>query len=116
MNAGNKRATGGLYECAAASYLRQQGLQILDQNYRCRQGEIDLIAQEGCTLVFVEVKYRKTDAMGEPEEAVTPFKQRRIRNAAVCYLYSRRYGENTPCRFDVVSILGKDLRWIRDAF
>lgn len=116
MNTGNKRATGSRYEQAAADFLRQQGLRILEQNYRCRQGEIDLIAQEGRTLVFVEVKYRKTAAMGDPAEAVTALKQSRIRNAAGYYLYSRRHGEDTPCRFDVVSILGQELRWIQDAF
>lgn len=116
MNAENKRDTGRRYEQAAARYLEQQGLRILERNYRCRQGEIDLIAQDGRVLVFVEVKYRKTAAKGEPAEAVTPLKQQRIRSVASYYLYSRRHGEDAPCRFDIIGILGEELRWIRDAF
>lgn len=112
----NKRTLGGEYERLAAEYLTKQGLEILDRNYRCRQGEIDLIARDGSYLVFVEVKYRSGSGMGDPAEAVGFYKQQHIRAAARYYLYQNRYGEDVPCRFDVVGILDGEIRWIRDAF
>lgn len=112
----NKRQTGSSRETEAASYLISQGYQILERNYRCRRGEIDLIARDGRYLVFVEVKYRKNEQSGYPAEAVDSRKQQRIRQAARSYLYCRRYGEDTPCRFDVVGIIGKQITLIRDAF
>lgn len=112
----NKRAVGGHYERLAAGYLQDHGAVILERNYRCRSGEIDLIVRDGRYLVFVEVKYRRDAGKGYPEEAVDCYKQQHIFRAAQYYLYSNRYGENTPCRFDVVSIMGSEIRWIRDAF
>ncbi len=118
----NKRAVGSTREAEAASYLEKNGYQILEHNYRCRQGEIDLVARDGRYLVFVEVKYRKDLRSGYPEEAVDRKKQQKIWQAARHYLYSHRYGEDTPCRFDVVSITGtsgragEEIRVIRDAF
>ncbi|WP_435016183.1 YraN family protein [Tundrisphaera sp. TA3] len=88
-------------EREAARFLRKRGLRILKRGYRTAQGEIDLIARDGDTLVFVEVKSRRA---GEPAEAVTPEKQRRITLAALHFL--RRHGLlETPCRFDVVAIV-----------
>ena len=112
----NKRATGGRYEEMAAAFLEEKGYQILERNYRERSGEIDLIARDGRYLVFVEVKYRRDTGSGYPEEAVNARKQARIRHAAAYYLYSRRYPSDTPCRFDVVSIPGTEIRLIADAF
>lgn len=112
----NKRQAGSSRETEAASYLIGQGYQILERNYRCRQGEIDLIARDGPYLVFVEVKYRKNAGSGYPEEAVDARKQHRIYQAARYYLYCRRYGEDTPCRFDVVSIIGNQIKVIQNAF
>lgn len=112
----NKRKIGGRYEAVAARYLERQGLRILEQNYRCRSGEIDLIAGDGHYLVFVEVKYRANRRNGEPAEAVNDYKQQHIRRAAQHYLYSHRYETDTPCRFDVIGILGEEVQWIRDAF
>lgn len=112
----NHRATGSRYEEMAAAFLEKQGYQILDRNYRGRTSEIDLVAKDGRYLVFVEVKYRKSSASGYPEEAVDARKQARIRHAAASYLYSRHYPEDTPCRFDVVAILGSEIRLIADAF
>lgn len=113
---GNKRETGTRYEEAAADYLRQRGLSILEQNYRCREGEIDLIAKDGSYLVFVEVKYRKDTAKGYPAEAVDHYKQQHILKTARYYLYNHRYGEDTPCRFDVIGILDHEIEWIQNAF
>lgn len=112
----NNRRTGARYEAAARKYLEDQGVTILAQNFRSKQGEIDLIGRDGRYLVFFEVKYRRNDAKGDPSEAVGSLKQHRIRETARYYLYSRRLEETTPCRFDVVSILGDRIRWIRQAF
>lgn len=112
----NKRAVGSRYEAEAAAFLERMGYRILEQNYRDRRGEIDLVAREGRYLVFVEVKYRKDDRCGYPEEAVAVKKQQRIRHTAEYYLYTHHYGEETACRFDVVSIDGEKMRIIKDAF
>lgn len=112
----NKRRIGGQYEKLAADYLLDSGTELLERNYRCRSGEIDLIIRDGRYLVFVEVKYRSSAAMGDPAEAVHAQKQQRIRKVAQYYLYSHRYGADTPCRFDVVCILNQEIRWIKNAF
>ncbi len=112
----NNRLSGARYEETAAEFLQRQGLYILEKNYRCRQGEIDLIAMDGRYLVFVEVKYRKDTAKGDPAEAVGFYKRQHIYRTAKYYLYSHRYGANVPCRFDVVSILGEEISWIQNAF
>ena len=82
----NKRKTGQEQEVKAACFLKTQGYQILERNYRCKKGEIDLIAREGQYLVFVEVKYRSTNESGLPEEAVDLRKQRQISRVAAWYL------------------------------
>lgn len=112
----NRRETGARYERIAEEWLKQQGMRILERNFRTRTGEIDLIARDRETIVFVEVKYRSSSSSGTPAEAVGWQKQNRIRNAARYYLYRNRYAEETPCRFDVVAILGKEICWIRNAF
>ncbi|MCD8225293.1 MAG: YraN family protein [Clostridiales bacterium] len=112
----NKRKVGGDYEQKAAEFLAEHGLEILEKNWRCLVGEIDLIARDGRCLVFVEVKYRADARQGSPLEAVGPAKQQRIRRAAYHYLYGNGFGGEEPCRFDVVGILGGQLTWIRDAF
>ncbi len=117
MGERNKRKIGGRYEDLAAAYLREQGYEILERNYRDRLGEIDVIAREAGYLVFVEVKYRKDQRSGYPEEAVFGRKQQKIRHTASYYLYRHGYGEETPCRFDVVSITGEEkILLIKDAF
>ncbi len=112
----NKRRLGAVYEQAAAEFLREQGYSVLESNYRCRQGEIDLVAREGRYLVFVEVKYRKNSRFGEGEYAVDARKQKRISQAARWYLVVHKMPEDTACRFDVVAIAGQDITLIRDAF
>lgn len=112
----NRRIIGTEYEQKAAEYLTLQGYQILERNFRCRQGEIDLIAKEGEWLVFIEVKYRKTAGSGEPLEAVNQRKQEKIYQAARYYLHHFYYGQEIVCRFDVVAILGEEISLIRNAF
>lgn len=116
MERENKRALGGRFEELAAEYLTAKGLCIIEKNYRSRHGEIDLIARDGDYLVFAEVKYRRDDKMGDPAEAVGYYKQARIRETARYYLHRNRYGDDTPCRFDIVAILGEEIRWIKNAF
>lgn len=116
----NQRKTGGHYEEVAASYLAKQGIQILDRNYRCRMGEIDIVAREGRTYVFCEVKFRTTGSAGDPAEAVDSRKQATIFRVAAYYLKQHRLSENTSCRFDVIAMTGAgaytQIRWIPDAF
>lgn len=112
----NKREVGASYEKMAAACLGERGYRILEYNYRCRMGEIDLIARDGRYLVFVEVKYRSGDSCGNALEAVTARKQETIRRVALFYLMTHHLPEDTPCRFDVVGITGKQVSLIKDAF
>jgi putative endonuclease len=99
--------------------LRREGYRILERNFRGRTGEIDFVAEEKGVLCFVEVKGRSGRGFGEPEEAVTLEKQRRIFRVAEEYLV-RRGGPESACRFDVVAIVAGDdgarMTVIRDAF
>ena len=112
----NTRNTGTSYERKAAEYLEQQGLVILKHNYRCRQGEIDLIARDKEYLVFVEVKYRSQNRAGYSLDAVNPAKQKKISKVARYFLAAEYHCTEIPCRFDVIGIDGGCLHWIKDAF
>lgn len=112
----NKRAVGTAYEKLAGTYLEQQGYEILEYNFRCRMGEIDIIAKDGAYLVFVEVKYRSSSRTGSPLEAVDARKQRIISKVASYYCLMHGYGEGKPCRFDVVAINGEEYSLIKNAF
>lgn len=114
-----KIVTGKTGEGIASGFLTQNGYQILDVNYRCPIGEIDIVARERDELVFVEVKTRKSSAMGYPEQAVGTAKQKKMSQLALWYLRDKKVGD-APVRFDVVAILmlpsGNDIRLIRNAF
>lgn len=112
----NKRSTGSTYEEKAAQYLGKQGYRIITRNYRCRMGEIDLIAAKGSYLVFVEVKYRKNRGCGSPLEAVDLRKQHQISRVAAHYCMTHKISQSHPCRFDVVAILGEEITHIENAF
>jgi putative endonuclease len=99
----NRQEVGISGENLACDELRRRGYAILDRRYRTRCGEIDIIAREGKTIVFVEVKARLTDDFGGAAAAVTGWKQRRIAAMAVDYVARRRL-QGCPCRFDVVAI------------
>lgn len=103
----NNRALGSEYEEMAAQFLAKKGYQILQKNFRCKSGEIDLIAEHEGTLVFVEVKFRKNTMFGSPFEAVGHTKQRKICQTARYYLLKNKYSEQYSCRFDVIGIIGK---------
>ena len=98
------RWLGDRGERAAARYLRRQGMKILARQHRGRLGEIDIIARDGNCTVFVEVKTRRSDAAGQPFEAVTQAKQQQLTRLALVYLKRHRLLES-PARFDVVSVL-----------
>ncbi len=114
--ANSNRSKGTQYEERAAEYLEAQGFRIIQKNFSSRFGEIDLVAREGRYLVFIEVKYRATARGGHPLEAVDAGKRRRIRKTADFYCLRYGYGEDTPCRFDVVGVLGDEVIHVRDAF
>jgi len=110
-----RRALGVAGEEQAAAWYEGHGYTVLHRNWRCREGELDLVVRRGRELVFVEVKTRRTDRFGIPAEAVTPAKQRRLRALAGRYLdgTGARAGS---LRFDVVGILAGRLEVIEAAF
>ena len=112
----NKRSLGSFYETRVADYMRQQGYVVLEQNFNCRFGEIDLICKRHGCLVFVEVKYRSSDHFGAPSDAVDRRKQTRISNAASFYLYRHGFPTDTPCRFDVAAVSDQSIHLIENAF
>lgn len=106
---------GARAEALAASFLEARGLTILERNWRCRFGEIDLIARDADTLVFVEVRARSGGAFGGAAASIDRAKQRKL--AAAATLYLARVGSSTPCRFDALLVSGaRAPEWIRDAF
>ncbi len=102
-------------EWQAAGVLRRAGCRIVAKRYRAAGGEVDLIARDGETLVFAEVKYRPSGRPGEGMEAVNGDKRRRLRAAARVYM-SAHGGEDVPVRFDVVEITRAGARHVKDAF
>lgn len=111
----NNRTVGADYEKIVGSYLEDKGYTILEYNYRCKLGEIDLIAKYGDTLVFCEVKYRKNVSKGHPLEAVGRKKQRTISNCAIWYITQHQI-VNSSMRFDVIGILKDEVFHIEQAF
>ncbi len=116
----NHRTHGESIEAHVALYLEASGLDILHRNFYCKQGEVDLIAQEGDTLVFIEVRFRQNTRYGSAPESITRSKQRKIIQSARFFLCRYPHYANHACRFDVVGVTLKgqqlDFDWIRDAF
>jgi putative endonuclease len=112
------RARGREIEEQARHYLAVRGLRLLQRNFRSRHGEIDLVMQDRDSLVFVEVRYRRSQAFGSAAESVDRHKQARLLACAGHYLQLHPQCAQLPCRFDVVSVNGADntLDWIRNAF
>ena len=100
----------------AMRYLAERGYRIIERNYRCRHGEIDIIARDKKALVFIEVKYRASKLAGDPTESVTPEKARKIVRVARYYLMMNGISEDSAMRFDVLAIDEKGIRHIADAF
>ena len=109
----NRRGEQG--ETLAADFLRRSGLTIAERNYRCRFGEIDLIARDGDVVVFVEVRSRAGNAFGGAAASITAAKQEKLRKTACHYLTT--LGSTPPCRFDAVLLTGDPPRieWLRNA-
>lgn len=116
----DRRKAGAQWERAAESFLLSNGLNLLHRNFFCRFGEIDLIMEDGATIVFVEVKYRKGGVHGSGANAVTLQKQGRISRTAAWFLARNPHRAEQDCRFDVVSIEPGQgvhgIRWIQNAF
>ena len=112
-----RRLDGPAAEARACRHLEARGLRLVTRNFRCRRGEIDLVMEEGETLVFVEVRYRHDTRFGRAEETVGRAKQARLLAAAALYLQRE---PTRVARFDVVAIHpgggGFRVEWIRDAF
>ena len=106
----SNKTLGDQGEAYAADYLRQNGYRILTRNYRTKVGEIDLIADDHGTLVFIEVKTRRSVRFGTPAEAVNYKKKQKIIQTAYWYLYEQRR-ENTICRFDVLEVYAIGNNW-----
>lgn len=111
-----KKAYGDAGEDFAVEYLKNAGYQILERNFRCRQGEIDIIAKENRYLCFIEVKRRKNTATGHPLESIHKKKIHSICRTALYYLQSHSITDSTPVRFDVISVVCEDVLLLRDAF
>lgn len=115
---------GRAAEDCACRYLQQRGLRLLERNYHCRQGEIDLIMRDAGTTVFVEVRYRKSGRFGSGAETVDARKQHKLLASAAHYLLQHKQAANQPCRFDVISLTpgalhgnkSDEVQWISNAF
>ena len=115
-----KQHAGEAAETQACEYLQQRGLQLLERNFRCRQGEIDLIMRDGTYLVFVEVRYRRNPQFCSGAETVDLRKQQKLISTALFYLQQHGRQAQPPARFDVISMSRRAdetvINWIQDAF
>ena len=111
---------GAFYEQLAADYLVKAGLILLERNYQCKGGEIDIIGTQNEHLVFVEVRFRSNSAFGTAAATVDWRKQQKIIRAANVFLLHRPTHANKPCRFDVIAISGSQpqltVQWLKSAF
>jgi len=114
------RERGSQLEETAREFLEHQGLVTVSRNYNCKLGEIDLIMRHGDTLVFVEVRGRRSQRFGSPAETVTPAKQNRLIRTAQVFLSAHPRFLDWPCRFDVLALGTADPaprpQWIQNAF
>jgi len=119
---GFTRALGEQLETVALQYLEKHGLTLVCRNFQCKLGEIDLVMREAQMLVFIEVRYRRSERFGSAAETVDRRKQRKLVRTAQVYLNLQRFSQRRPCRFDILGITGnggtQDYRfdWIPNAF
>ena len=111
----DRRARGAAGEALAAAWYEAAGYDVLDRNWRCRDGELDLVCRLGGTVVFCEVKARRTAAYGTPADAVTAAKRRRLRRLAAQWL-ADRHVRCAVVRFDVAAVTGDEIEVVVDAF
>jgi len=116
----NSRQRGQQAEDVALEYLEYQGLKLLTRNYHASGGEIDLIMQDGETIIFIEVRYRANSYHHNPAESIDPEKCRRIINTSQRFLQANRKMTALDCRFDVIVLSGSldspAIEWINNAF
>lgn len=123
----SKRAFGQKIEQAARGYLKDQGFKAVAENFQCKTGELDLIMLDGDTLVFIEVRFRKSSRFGDGADSITATKQRKLIRTAQYFLQRHPNWQQHACRFDVVSVSvsdntrwrfnsGYEFDWIKDAF
>ncbi|MGE5633481.1 MAG: YraN family protein [Caulobacteraceae bacterium] len=117
---GKNKLLGAYGEDTACKYLENSGYRVLERNFSCRTGEIDIIAAQGDTIVFIEVKTRTSDRFGMPSEAVSTSKQQKLVKTALFYMQSRKLFDYMS-RFDVLEVfvdedLGSRVNLIKDAF
>jgi len=112
VNRTPQQVEGRLSEDEALAYLQAQGLALVERNFLCKAGELDLVMRDGPGLVFVEVRKRASTRFGGALWSITPAKQKRLLRTAQYYLL--RYHQVPPCRFDVVAIENGQLRWLRN--
>lgn len=116
------RALGEQLETVALRYLEANGLSLICRNFQCKLGEIDLVMRETQMLVFVEVRFRRSERYGSAAETVDRHKQRKLVRTAQLYLNLQCFSQRTPCRFDILGITvngaTQEYRydWIRNAF
>ncbi|MTD33255.1 YraN family protein [Paludibacterium denitrificans] len=107
--------TGQLAEDRALLFLQQQGLQLVERNWHCRGGELDLVMRDGGSWIFVEVRHRADNRFGGAAESITPAKQKKLMHAAEVYLASKAI--QAPCRFDAVLTVGNQPPvWLKNIF
>lgn len=116
MPGDRRRALGAAGEDAVAGWYRGRGYEVVDRNWRCRDGELDLVLRSGATVVFCEVKTRTTTAFGAPVEAVTATKRRRLRRLAGRWLAEAAGPAPAEIRFDVASVLAGGVEVVEAAF
>ncbi len=111
-----RQRLGASGEGAAAAWYEARGYEVLARNWRCREGELDLVLRSGRLVVFCEVKTRSSDAFGAPVEAVTRSKQLRVRRLAARWLAEQGPARGGPVRFDVASVLAGEVEVVEGAF
>lgn len=112
----NTRQLGSDIETLVCDYLTKKNYIILERNFRCRFGEIDIIAKDGDYITFIEVKYRKNAALGYPIEAVDFRKQQKIIKTSMFYISQNRICINSNYRYDIVSVIGNKISILKNAF
>ncbi len=111
------RLRGQAAEQRAGLYLKSQGITLLYHNFKTPRGEIDLIGQEGSTLIFFEIKYRANTRFGAPQEMLKAPQIQRIRKTALYFILQNPRFQNAPCRFDLLAFTPKSpIEWLKDAF
>lgn len=115
----SSKTIGNIAENLARNYLLAQGLKFIEANYQCKCGEIDLIMQDGDTIVFIEVRHRAAHDYGDGIATVTRTKQHKLIKTAMHYLQKNNLLDILSCRFDVIATAGDDcasIKWVQDAF